>query len=89
MGNDLESCIAALDSDDISEELHILERISMSFLVQNAILNAPNITRFKISGQLPVLQVNFSDNKYSAFRLSLSLRSALFLGLISPSFLSV
>jgi len=66
MGNDLESCIAALDSDDISEELHILERISMSFLVQNAILNAPNITRFKISGQLPVLQVNFSDTKYSA-----------------------
>ena len=66
MGDNLESCIAALDSDETSEELHVLERISMGFLVENAILNAPNITRFKVSGSLPVLQVNFSDSKYSA-----------------------
>lgn len=46
-------------------ELHILERINMSFSVQNAILDVPNLTRFKIAGDLPELQVNFSDKKYS------------------------
>jgi vacuolar protein sorting-associated protein 13A/C len=65
MGKDLETCLSALDSDETSEEVHVLERINMSFLVQNAILNAPNLTRFKIEGNLPVLQVNFSDTKYS------------------------
>ena len=46
-------------------DLHILERINLSFTVQNAIVNAPNLTRFKIAGDLPELQVNFSDRKYS------------------------
>ena len=57
----------AIEATDTGHEteLHILERINMSFTVQNAIVNAPNITRFKIAGDLPDLQVNFSDRKYS------------------------
>lgn len=59
--------MAAIEKPHHSDqpELHILERINMSFTVQNAIVNAPNITRFKIAGDLPELQVNFSDKKYS------------------------
>ncbi|CED84268.1 Vacuolar protein sorting-associated protein [Phaffia rhodozyma] len=64
MGNSLEACISALDSTESNTEVHVLERINMTFLAQNAILNAPNITKFKVSGQLPVLQLNFSDRKY-------------------------
>jgi vacuolar protein sorting-associated protein 13A/C len=48
-------------------ELHLVERINMGFSVQNAILNVPNLTRFKVSGHLPQLQLNFSDTKYSEY----------------------
>ena len=67
MGPDVDACIRALgDSHGTGKpEWHILEKINMSFSVQNAIINAPNITRFKIAGDLPELQVNFSDRKYS------------------------
>jgi vacuolar protein sorting-associated protein 13A/C len=66
IGNNLDSCLLALDQVHASGvELHIVERINMSFIVQNAILNVPNLTRFKISGDLPQLRLNFSDNKYS------------------------
>ena len=67
MGPDVDACLQALDNEPSSgkTDLHILERINMSFSVQNAIVNAPNITRFKIAGELPELQVNFSDRRYS------------------------
>ncbi len=67
MGPDVDACMRALDHEHSSgkTELHILERINMSFSVQNAIVNAPNLTRFKIAGDLPDLQVNFSNRRYS------------------------
>ena len=37
----------------------------MTFVVQNAMLNLPNLTRFRVSGDLPSLHVNISDVKYS------------------------
>ena len=50
----------ALQTSD-GPELHVLERISMTFKAENSILpKAPNLTRFRISGQLPDLRVNFS-----------------------------
>ncbi|WVR05901.1 hypothetical protein IAU60_002927 [Kwoniella sp. DSM 27419] len=66
MGGDVEACMRALENSDEAspDELHVLERINMSFAVQNAIVNAPNLTRFKIAGHLPELHVNFSDRKY-------------------------
>ncbi|WVQ82769.1 hypothetical protein IAT38_004901 [Cryptococcus sp. DSM 104549] len=68
MGDDVEACMEALDGThhEASNELHILERIGMSFTVNNAITNAPNLTRFKIAGELPELHVNFSDRKYKS-----------------------
>ncbi|WWD17860.1 hypothetical protein CI109_102304 [Kwoniella shandongensis] len=66
MGPDVDACLQALDTptQGSSSELHIVERIGMTFAVQNAIVNAPNLTRFKIAGDLPELHVNFSDTKY-------------------------
>ncbi|WWC86271.1 uncharacterized protein L201_001144 [Kwoniella dendrophila CBS 6074] len=65
MGGDIDACMSALDEHaESGDELHVLERINMSFSVQNAIVNAPNLTRFKIAGHLPELHVNFSDRKY-------------------------
>nr|XP_018267277.1 vacuolar protein sorting-associated protein vps13 [Kwoniella dejecticola CBS 10117]OBR89435.1 vacuolar protein sorting-associated protein vps13 [Kwoniella dejecticola CBS 10117] len=65
MGGDVDACMSALDDHASgTDELHVLERINMSFSVQNAIANAPNLTKFKIAGHLPELHVNFSDRKY-------------------------
>lgn len=63
MGPSLQACLDALDDSSGGHanggELHILERTSLTFLAQNCILaQAPNLTRFKVSGSLPTLQVN-------------------------------
>lgn len=65
MGQSLEDCMKGLDGHHSGHEVHLLERIDMKFLAENCIVpKAPNLTRFKISGQLPNLQVNFSDARY-------------------------
>ncbi|ORY90221.1 hypothetical protein BCR35DRAFT_261800 [Leucosporidium creatinivorum] len=77
MGPSLQVCLDALEDNDENGhargsasgmgELHILERTSLTFLAQNCILDqAPNLTRFKVSGSLPTLQVNLSDRKYKS-----------------------
>ncbi|GAA5827080.1 hypothetical protein JCM11251_002234 [Rhodosporidiobolus azoricus] len=72
MGPSLQACLDQLeDGDDHAHngigELHILERTSLKFLAQNCILpDAPNLTRIKVSGSLPSLQVNLSDRKYKS-----------------------
>lgn len=48
-----------------SSKLHIVEKIGMDFMIQNAILNVPQLTKLKVSGRLPKLHVNLSDTKYS------------------------
>lgn len=65
MGDDVDQCMRAIDSpSETYQDLHIVERINMSFAVQNAIVNTPTLTRVKVAGDLPELQVNFSDRKY-------------------------
>ena len=63
MGPSLQVCLDALADENgghaAGGELHILERTSLTFLAQNCILDqAPNLTRFKVSGSLPALQLN-------------------------------
>ncbi|KAH9937704.1 vacuolar protein sorting-associated protein 13 [Fomitopsis serialis] len=66
LGNDLQSCMDALSSER-SDQLHLLERITLDLQVQNSIVpTAYNLARFKISGHLPSLQVNLSDTKYKS-----------------------
>ncbi|WAR59578.1 hypothetical protein PtB15_11B218 [Puccinia triticina] len=61
-----EKCLVALDEPRGHEEAHLIERISMNFNVFNCMVdNAPNLTRFKVQGNLPELRVNFSDRKYN------------------------
>jgi vacuolar protein sorting-associated protein 13A/C len=62
----LQSCLDALASDS-KNALHLLERINISLQLYNSIVPmAPNIVRFKVSGQLPTLQLNMSDSKYKS-----------------------
>jgi vacuolar protein sorting-associated protein 13A/C len=66
LGGDLQSCRNALNSRDDSS-LHLIERISIDLQVQNSIVpSVANLARFKISGKLPTLQLNFSDTKYKS-----------------------
>ncbi|KAG0143880.1 hypothetical protein CROQUDRAFT_660682 [Cronartium quercuum f. sp. fusiforme G11] len=66
LGKSFQQCSSALHKHEGLEDVHLLERISMHFDVLNCIVdNAPNLTRFKIEGDLPELKVNFSDRKYA------------------------
>jgi len=45
--------------------LHIVDKINVDFVVEASILpKAPNLTKMKVSGHMPVLQVSASDAKY-------------------------
>ena len=66
LGDGYEACMHSLQVRD-ERELHLLERINLSFTLHNSILpRAPNLTKFKVTGTLPSLRVHFSDNKYRA-----------------------
>lgn len=65
LAKSFEHCLSALDEPRGHEEAHLIERITMNFNVFNCMVdNAPNLTRFKVQGDLPQLRVNFSDRKY-------------------------
>lgn len=55
-----------------SSRLHIVEKIGMDFMIQNAILDVPQLTKLKVSGHLPTLHVNLSDTKYSKLKFLLN-----------------
>ncbi|OSX67568.1 hypothetical protein POSPLADRAFT_1064162 [Postia placenta MAD-698-R-SB12] len=66
IGNDFQTCMDALTSDR-HDNLHLLERITLDFQVQNSIVpTVYSLPRFKVSGRLPSLQANLSDSKYKA-----------------------
>ncbi|KAI8990033.1 hypothetical protein BDB01DRAFT_718047 [Pilobolus umbonatus] len=47
--------------------LHLVDRIDMTFLLELCIIRkSTEMPRFKVSGHLPLLKVNFSDTKYRA-----------------------
>ena len=66
MGSSVEACMKAVEDvhGPSQTDLHLLERINISFTVQNAIAKAQSLTSFKIAGELPELRINFSDTKY-------------------------
>ncbi|KAL1838057.1 hypothetical protein VTJ49DRAFT_3105 [Mycothermus thermophilus] len=54
-----------LAEQDDRRIFHIVDKINVDFVVEMSILpKAPNLTKFKISGHMPVLQVTASDSKY-------------------------
>ncbi|RUP42956.1 hypothetical protein BC936DRAFT_137841 [Jimgerdemannia flammicorona] len=65
VGESVEQCLAEVRSATPRSDLNIVDRIDMSFLLESSILpKAPNLTQFRVSGQLPLLAINFSDRKY-------------------------
>ncbi|CAE6434049.1 unnamed protein product, partial [Rhizoctonia solani] len=66
LGSDLETVLAGLShGHDRAHELHLLERINLDFVAQNTIVpDAFNLAKFKVSGKLPELKVNLSNQKY-------------------------
>lgn len=59
--------LAQLYSDGDEKQFHIIDRINIDFLVQVSIVpKAPNLSKFKISGHLPVLHASISDAKYKS-----------------------
>ncbi|CAG8543869.1 1688_t:CDS:10, partial [Acaulospora colombiana] len=65
VGQSVERCLAQIRNADPTYDLHFIDRINMEFLVEMSILpRASNLTRFKVSGRLPLLKANFSDRKY-------------------------
>ncbi|KAG6842210.1 hypothetical protein C0991_000180 [Blastosporella zonata] len=66
IGNNLQSCLNALNPGS-NDSLHLLERINIDLQVQTSIVpTVLSLARFKVSGKLPSLNVNFSDTKYKA-----------------------
>ncbi|KAI8968414.1 hypothetical protein BDF20DRAFT_896210, partial [Mycotypha africana] len=66
IGESIEACLEQVRHPRQElQYLHLVDRIDMSFLVENCILpKSVDMPKFKITGHLPLLKVNFSDTKY-------------------------
>ncbi|KAK6371770.1 Vacuolar protein sorting-associated protein 13 [Exophiala oligosperma] len=65
IGPGIEATRAQLEASDDSKQMHIIDRINVGFLLENSIVpKAPDITKIRISGTLPVLHASISDKKY-------------------------
>ncbi|OTA53000.1 vacuolar protein sorting-associated protein 13 [Hypoxylon sp. EC38] len=67
IGPSIEETKAQLVEKDDTRMLHIVEKINVDFVVALSILpKAPNLTKVKVSGHMPVLQAMVSDTKYKS-----------------------
>ncbi|OAD68026.1 hypothetical protein PHYBLDRAFT_57710 [Phycomyces blakesleeanus NRRL 1555(-)] len=66
VGDSVDTCLAQVrEPTKEYNHLHLVDRIDMTFLLEMCIVAKSNdLTRFKMSGHLPLLSVNFSDTKY-------------------------
>ncbi|KNB01705.1 hypothetical protein FOXG_04892 [Fusarium oxysporum f. sp. lycopersici 4287] len=65
IGPSVEDTKAQLVEKTDEAHLHVVERINVDFIVETSILpKAPNLTKFKVSGHLPMLHATVSDTKY-------------------------
>ncbi|KAI9272903.1 hypothetical protein BDA99DRAFT_569176 [Phascolomyces articulosus] len=64
IATDVDDCLAQLQGKR-DGHAHVIERIDMHFLVELCILQrAAQFTKFKVSGNLPLLSLSVSDTKY-------------------------
>jgi vacuolar protein sorting-associated protein 13A/C len=67
IGPSIDETKAQLDERDDSKSMHIVEQINVDFMVETSIIpKAPNLTKVRISGHLPVLHASVSDKKYKS-----------------------
>ncbi|KAF3086913.1 hypothetical protein TWF102_010860 [Orbilia oligospora] len=65
IGPSIETTIAQLEEEGDSKQLRVVDRINIDFKIEISILpKAPNLTKFRISGHMPMLHVSVSDRKY-------------------------
>ncbi|CAK7229600.1 Vacuolar protein sorting-associated protein 13 [Sporothrix bragantina] len=65
IGPSIEETKAQLVDKNEELRMHIVEKINVDFIVAISILpKAPNLTRMKMSGHMPVLHAAVSDSKY-------------------------
>lgn len=65
IGPSINETKAQLVNRDESQSMHILDKINIDFTVETSIIpKAPNLTKMRISGNLPVLHASVSDMKY-------------------------
>lgn len=66
VGDSIETCLVQVRTprEELSY-LHLVDRIDMTFQMELCIIRkSVEMPRFKVSGHLPLLKVNFSDTKY-------------------------
>lgn len=65
IGPSIEETKSHLTSKSGGSQLHVVEEINVDFVVAMSILpKAPNLTKLKVSGHLPMLHATVSDAKY-------------------------
>ncbi|KAL1801615.1 hypothetical protein ACET3X_001957 [Alternaria dauci] len=65
IGPSIEETRAQLDEDSSLKNYHIVDRINMDFKIEICIVpKASDLTKFRVSGNLPVLHALVSDSKY-------------------------
>ncbi|KAI9273340.1 hypothetical protein EDC94DRAFT_192131 [Helicostylum pulchrum] len=66
VGDSIETCLVQVRTPcEKLRYLHFVDRIDMTFLMELCIIRkSVEMPRFKVSGHLPLLKVNFSDTKY-------------------------
>lgn len=65
MGRGVEATKAELNGETVSKNLHIIDQINMDFLLELCIIpRSPDLTRTRVSGNLPELHASISDRKY-------------------------
>jgi vacuolar protein sorting-associated protein 13A/C len=65
IGPSIEETKAQLVEKDETQMFHIVEKINVDFIVETSILpKAPNLTKLKVSGNMPMLHATVSDTKY-------------------------
>ncbi|KAK6505305.1 hypothetical protein TWF481_007211 [Arthrobotrys musiformis] len=65
IGPSIEATIAQLEEEGDSKQLRVVDRINIDFKIEISILpKAPNLTKFRISGHMPMLHASVSDKKY-------------------------
>ena len=65
IGPSIQATRQQLDAQSSTHNLHVIDRINMSFLVETCIVpKGSDLTKFRISGRLPLLHMSASDAKY-------------------------
>ena len=85
IGPSIEDTKAQLGKKNEGKMLHIMEEINIDFIVAVSILpKAPNLTKLKVSGHLPMLHATASDAKYKSLMKSIGVAVPKFGGATQP-----